>query len=129
MFDKHMLVEDGFQNEAVGGKVVGYSLISRLPYYRGLGLSMVEDIALTVDGVKVPRDHISFSVRGRTWRLDELETEYGDRWNFGEKAKVSVKHPGGLEPGKHRVEMTQRMRISYLPFVPMTSCTKELVLE
>lgn len=128
MFDKHILCDDGFHNEQVEGKVTGFSLHARLPYYRGLGLSMIEDIAVTVDGAKVSRDHISFSVRGRTWTLDQMETEYADRWNFGERAKLTVKHPGGLEPGKHTIEMSQRMRISYLPFVPVTSCTKELVL-
>ena len=128
MFDNHMICEDGFENVVENGEVVGFSILARLPYYRGLGLSMVEDIALTVDGEPMPRESIHFSVRGRSWTLDEMETVYDDRWNFGEKARVTVMRPGGLPPGPHTVQLSERMRISYLPFVPTTRCTKQLVL-
>ena len=128
MFDKHMICTDGFRNVLRDGRPVGYSLQARLPYYRGLGLSMVEDIAITLDGEKVPRGDIRFSVRGRTWSLDEMESVYDDRWNFGEKATITVLKPGGLKPGRHRIELAERLRISYLPFVPTTKDTKELEL-
>jgi hypothetical protein len=129
MFDQHIICDDGFRNVESDGAIIGFALLARLPYYRGLGLSMIEDLALTVDGEKVPRDAIRFSVRGRTWTLDEMETEYGDRWNFGEKAELTVLRPDGLAPGKHVVHLAERMRISYLPFVPTTSTTKELELK
>ena len=129
MFDHHIICDDGFRNVEKDGAVIGFTLLARLPYYRGLGLSMIEDIAVTVDGEKMPRDSIRFSVRGRSWTLDEMETEYGDRWNFGEKAEVTVLHPGGLTPGKHKIQLAERMRISYLPFVPTTSTIKELEIK
>ena len=47
-------------------------------------------------------------MRGRTWTLDQMETEYGDRWNFGEKARVTVQKAGGLAPGRHRIELGVR---------------------
>jgi hypothetical protein len=128
MFDKHMICTDGFENVVEDGEVVGFALVARLPYYRGLGLSMVEDIALQVDGEAVARDAIRFSVRGRSWSLAEMETCYDDRWNFGEKARLVVKRPGGLAPGEHRVELAERLRISYLPFVPTTRDAKVLTL-
>ena len=31
-----------------------------------------------------------------------METEYIDRWNFGEKALITVLRAGGLPPGKPR---------------------------
>jgi hypothetical protein len=126
MFDKHMICDEGFENVLENGKAIGFKLLARLPYYRGLGLSMVEDIAVSVDGEAMPRASIRFSVRGRSWTLDEMETVYDDRWNFGEKASVFVAKPGGLARGKHRVELAERLRISYLPFVPTTKTTKEL---
>lgn len=128
MFDDKMICTEGFENIVENGCTLGYAILARLPYYRGLGLSMVEDIALTVDGEAVPRDHIRFSVRGRTWTLAEMETEYHDRWNFGEKARISVLKPGGLAVGKHKIELAERLRISYLPFVPTTRDAKELAL-
>ena len=123
MFDNKMIVEDSLR--ATGE---GFSFEARLPYYRGLGLSMIEDVAVVLDGEPVPREDITLTLRGRTWTLDELETEYGDRWNFGEKATVGVRRPGGLTPGEHRIELAERMRISYLPFVPTTKDTKTLKL-
>jgi hypothetical protein len=55
-----------------------------------------------------------------------METEYGDRWNFGEKAKVVVRRAKPLARGKHRIELAERLRISYLPFVPTTRDAKDL---
>jgi hypothetical protein len=71
---------------------------------------------------------VRFTVRGKTWTLDELETTYGERWEFGEVADVSVCQAGGLAPGKHSVTAAVQLRISYLPWSPVTSCTTELFI-
>jgi len=129
MFDNKMICTEGFENILQQDRTVGFAILARLPYYRGLGLSMVEDISLSVDGEAVPRENIRFTVRGRTWTLAEMETEYKDRWNFGEKALISALKPGGLAAGTHKIELAERLRISYLPFVPTTKDSKELVLK
>ncbi|NIA52368.1 hypothetical protein HAV22_01700 [Massilia sp. TW-1] len=125
MYDKHIIYPDSLHNEeeADGAR---WHVGVRLPYYRGQVLSAVEDIALTVDGAKVPREDVRFTVRGKTWTLDELETTYDDRWEFGEVAEVSV--PGRLASGKHTVTAAVQLRISYLPWSPVTSCTTELAV-
>jgi Domain of unknown function (DUF6379) len=125
MFDNKIIVPNSLETLDDGQ---GFAVQARLPYYRGLGLSMIEDIAVTVDGEAIPRKDIRFSVRGNSWTLDEMETEYGDRWNFGEKARVIVNKPGGLAKGEHEVEVGVRMRISYLPFTPTTTDRKVLQL-
>ncbi|MCX7676300.1 MAG: DUF6379 domain-containing protein [Alteraurantiacibacter sp.] len=122
MMDNKMIVEGSLQ--AVEG---GFSFLGRLPYYRGLGLSMIEDIEVTVDGERVARENIRFSVRGKTYTLDEMETVYDDRWNFGEKATIIALN-GGLSPGQHTIGFAVRMRISYLPMVPTTRDSKEMLL-
>jgi hypothetical protein len=71
---------------------------------------------------------VRFSVRGKTYTLDEMESVYDDRWNIGEKARIIALKPGGLAPGRHKIEFGVRMRVSYLPFVPTTKDTKELAL-
>lgn len=124
MFDNKMIVDDSLK-----ATDNGFSIEARLPYYRGLGLSMIENVAVSVDGEAVPREDISVTLRGRTWTLDEMESEYGDRWNFGEKAVVGVKRAGGLAAGEHRIELAETMRISYLPFVPTTKDAKTLTLR
>jgi hypothetical protein len=129
MMDKHMICTDGFENVVENGQVTGFALLARLPYYRGLGLSMVEDIAVTVDGQAAACDAIRLELRGRSWSLAEMETCYDEKWNFGEKARVIVQRPGGLAPGEHRIELAERLRVSYLPFVPTTRDAKVLSLS
>ena len=129
MFDKHMICEEDFVNVFEGDKVIGFSFLARLPYYRGLGLSMVEDVGVTIDGHVIPPKDIRLSFRGRTWTLDEMETEYNDRWNFGEKARVTGLLPGGLAVGPHEIELSERLRISYLPFIPTTKAKKTVQLQ
>ena len=120
MYDKHIIYPDSLRNDGDAGWRVGV----RLPYYRGQVLSAVEDIALTVDGEKVPRADVRFTVRGKTWTLDQLETTYDERWEFGEVAEVSVVQASGLAAGAHEVEVGVQLRISYLPWSPVTTCKR-----
>ncbi len=126
MFDNKVIIENSLRNLTADDGFEGFEVKARLPYYRGLGLSMVEDIAVSVDGEEVASDDVRFSARGKTWTLKEMETEYGDRWNFGEKAAVQVVRKGGLASGEHAISVAIRMRVSYLPFVPTTKDTKTL---
>ncbi len=128
MMDNKMICVDGFENVVEGGETTGFAFLGRLPYYRGLGLSMIEDIAVTVDGEPVRREDVRFTVHGNRYTLDEMETVYDDRWNSGETATIGVMRAGGLKPGRHRIEFAVRMRVSYLPFVPTTKDAKELDL-
>ena len=128
MFEKYMICEDGFRNVGDASSPSGFQLQLRLPYYRGLGLSMVEDVAVTVDGEPVARSDIRLRLRDRSWSLDELENEFVERWEFGEKAIVEVRKPGGLSPGQHQVEATEKLRISYLPWTSEHKAQKELTL-
>ncbi len=123
MFDNKMIVDESLQ--AIDG---GFRILAKLPYYRGLGLSMVEDIAVSIDGNSMPRNSIIFSVRGNEWTLDEMEVEYGDRWNFGEQAEIKIRHSEPLKTGNHEVSLAIRMRVSYLPFTPTTAYTKTMTL-
>ena len=41
MFDKYIIVEDGFRNVVEGGEVRGFQVKARLPYYRGLATVLV----------------------------------------------------------------------------------------
>ena len=129
MFDHYMICIDSFRNTVENGQVTGFEFGARLPYYRGLGLSMVEDIAIKVDGTVIPREDILFLVRGKSWTLAELENEGEERWEMGEVATLRVRKPGGLSNGKHQLELAEQMRISYLPFSPVTRDQKEITLN
>jgi hypothetical protein len=121
MYDKHIIYPNSLGNLADGS---GFTLGVRLPYYRGQPLSVVEDIAVKVDGEAVPREQVRFSVRGKTWTLDQLEENTTERWEFGEVAEVSVLRPQGLASGEHEVAVGVQLRISYLPWSPVTNCTR-----
>ena len=129
MFDKYMIVEDGVKNVVQNGEVTGFQFGARLPYYQGLGVSMIEDLAITVDGDAVPRAAISVTLDGKTYTLDEMESEPHGRWEFGEIGTVTVQHPGGLAPGDHTITMVAYLRISYLPFILTGEDSKTLTLE
>jgi hypothetical protein len=47
---------------------------------------------------------------------------------MGEIATLRVRKDGGLAPGLHRIELAEALRISYLPFIPITKDAKELRL-
>ena len=129
MFDKYIIVEDTLRNVAEGGDVTGFQLGVRLPYYRGLGLSMVEDVEVTVDGETAPAEAVSLTVHGNTYRLTELPGIFDDRWEMGEVAIVSVAKAGGLAGGEHAVSVRERLRISYMPVPGGGADHKTLALQ
>lgn len=128
MFDKYMICESGFQNRQTAGEVSGFEFGARLPYYRGLGLSMVENIEVSVDGQAVPRERLRLKLRECIYTLTELETAYEEVWEMGEVAHIQVLHPGGLNPGQHTIELAETLRISYMPFPITGRDTKTLTL-
>lgn len=129
MFDKYIIVEDTLQNILKGDDVTGFQLGVRLPYYRGLGLSMVEDVEVTVNGETAPAESVSLTVHGNTYRLSQLPGIFDDRWEMGEVATVSVEKAGGLAPGQHTVAVRERLRISYMPVPGGGADQKTLALQ
>ena len=111
MFDKYMICEHDFQNVEETGETIGFQFKARLPYYRGLGLSMVEDLAVTVDMHRYPRESLQITLHGNTYSLDEMEEEYEDRWEFGEEATVTVLKPGGLADGLYKIQLEKTHNI------------------
>lgn len=126
MFDRYMICEETVRNIAKDNRIAGFEFGARLPYYRGLGLSMVEVVAVTVDGERIARDQIRLTVGPKTYTLDQLETEYQAVWEMGDIAIVTVLKDGGLKAGEHELELTEQLRISYMPF-PITGKDAKVV--
>ena len=110
MFDRFMIVEDSLRRTGDG-----FEFDIRIPYYRGIALSMIEALEVTVDGQTVPRDAVTFVLRGKGLSHDELEQDAQTRWEFGEPATLRVAWPGGLDRGEHAIGQATQLRISYLP--------------
>jgi hypothetical protein len=113
VFDQYIVCEEGFRARDDGrpGGVVEV----RMPYYRGLGLSMVEAVDLTLDGVPVPSSRTTFTVHGNTYPFDRLPEVLDDRWEMGECAELAFETDEPLAPGEHDVAVSVRLRISYMP--------------
>ncbi|HEU4903595.1 MAG TPA: DUF6379 domain-containing protein [Flavisolibacter sp.] len=128
MFEQYMIVENEVANIVENGKVTGFKFGARLPYYRGIALSLVEEIIVKVDGEEVPKEAIKFSAHGNTYTLQQMETETEDRWNMGEVAHILVEKEGGLPKGEHTIFLMLNMRIAYLPFPSIRKAEKKIVL-
>jgi hypothetical protein len=113
VFDKYIVCEDSLRttDESRTSAVVGV----RMPYYRGLGLSMVEGVDLVVDGTEVPAAATTFTVHGHTYPMTALPSVLDDRWEMGERAEVGFTLAEPLAPGDHEVTAVVRLRISYMP--------------
>ncbi|WP_439605070.1 C-glycoside deglycosidase beta subunit domain-containing protein [Shinella sp.] len=128
MFDKYLIVDDSLRNVGPADAPNGFAFEAKLGYYRGLGLSMVEALDVTVDGEAIPREAIRFDEGNGPLSLDEMETAFDRRWPFGASATITVEHSGGLAPGEHKLEFLQRLRVSYMPFPSINSDAKTLTV-
>ena len=129
MFDKYLIGENEFRNVVEDGKTTGFQIEVRIAYYRGLILSMVEGFEICVDGREFPRESNLFTLRGRTFTYQQLETEYDERWEMGEVALLTVPLPEGLSAGKHEVIVVEYLRVSYVPVITTGQDKKTLALE
>lgn len=108
---------DGFKNTEKEGKVIGFQFDMKIQYYRGITLSIIRNIEVTVDGVEYPREAVRFTVNGETFSLEEMRTVITNRWLFGQYATVTVLTEGGLKKGKHHIKCTQTIAPSYMPCI------------
>lgn len=128
MYDNYMIVGEEFKNVIEDGKVIGFQLGMRLPYYRGIVLSLVGKTGLTVDGETIPGELMTVTISGKTFPLSELENEPVVKWEFGDVGILTVKKPGGLPPGEHTLSLHQHLKISYVPVGFSGADTKVLTL-
>ncbi len=120
MFDNNVFIENTCKNTVENGKNVGYELQTHITYYRGIPLSMVNNIRVIVDGEEAPRNDIRCSVDGGEYwfTLDEMKTVVGHKWEYGEPMTVRVLKDGGLSSGSHEVQLIVIVRTAYIP-VPL----------
>jgi Domain of unknown function (DUF6379) len=113
VFDKYIIVGEDFKNVTRNGEATGFQLGVRIPYYRGIQVSQIDDLELTVDSESIPRDRIRVTLHGNTYTLDQFLTVENDRWEFGEVGIVTIDQPGGLKPGEHTLSLAPYLRIGY----------------
>jgi len=115
MFNKYMILTREFRNVSEGGQPMGFQVKIRIPYYRGVRLSLIDTVQLTVDGEEFPVNDMTFTTGGRTYTFQELGKVTDTEWFFGDPATLTVKKPGGLATGMHTVQLGIVIRKSYIP--------------
>jgi hypothetical protein len=128
MFDKYLINTASVRNTGAAEAPDGFAFEAKLGYYRGLGLSMIEELTVTVDGEELPREAVRFDEGKGPLSLEEMETAYDRRWNFGTEATILVARAGGLVPGEHEIALRQKLRVSYLPFPAFNNDRKTVSL-
>ena len=128
MFDKYIIDPATVANTGPADAPTGFSFTTKLGYYRGLGLSMIEDLKVSIDGEALPREAITFDEGQGALTLDEMETAFDRRWAFGAPATITVALPGGFPKGEHKLSLQQRLRISYMPFPSFNNDEKVISL-
>lgn len=123
-----MIVETDVQHVVEDG-TTRFRFGARLPYYRGIYVSLIDDIGVTIDGKTVHRDDLRLTVHGNTYSLAELEEEADDRWNMGEVAHISFPTSTGLTPGEHRLGLMLNLRIAYMPFPSIRKSEKTITIS
>lgn len=128
MFDQYLICEDGFRNViSETGHIEGFELKIRIPYYRGVPLSLIDEIRVTVGGETFTNDSIRFTVASGSYMMSEMTTVGDRRWNFDEAATLKIYKPGGLLYIDHLVEVDIAIRAPYGIF--HGRCKKVLTLE
>jgi hypothetical protein len=114
MAERNIIQSSGFAN--IGDPLwrTGFTVRLRQPNYRGLMLSLIEGIDLTVDGETYPAQTNSIIIRGEAYCYAAM-AESSARWNVGECLQVNALKVAGLAEGVHEVSCTLRLRHPYFP--------------
>ena len=116
-FGNSIVVDQGFKNIGLKNAYEGFQVRVRISYYRGIVLSILDGYDIEVDGEHFGNENISFSLDNETFIPAKELGKYTDtRWEFGDKAYLHIKKPGGLARGRHKVKVTQKIAVPYLPF-------------
>ena len=116
LLERDLIQSAGFRNVTNGGRVTGFQFRLRMPSYRGMAASLIDGVAVRVDGlVDVGPDVPLWTLGGRTYTLQQLWESDGVRWPLEEAALITVPLDGGLPQGVHELTVELRLRMSYIP--------------
>jgi sugar phosphate isomerase/epimerase len=115
MLEYGIIQTRGFTNVVEDGRVTGFSVLLRMPNYRGAWGSLLDGAEVTVDGQAFPREATRWTLGGRTYTLAELQASSGVHWDLDQPATITVSLEGGLSAGVHDVAVTVLLRSPYIP--------------
>lgn len=113
--EKQVIQSVGFRNITEDGKVTGFQLKVRLPYYRGVYLSQIKPGHLIVDGESFGEEEILWRINGEDYSYADMRKDWHTHWHPMEPATLIVKKPGGLKQGYHDLTLGFCCSHSYMP--------------
>jgi hypothetical protein len=129
MFENYMLLNRGFQNVRQGNEIIGFQILVKIAYYRGVVLPIIGDFQVTVDGEKFGVDKMKVTVGRHTYAFAETVNAETVRWEFGKPLTITVLKPGGLKSGLHEIFFLQNIKPSYMgERGRISSVTKKMTL-
>jgi len=96
------------------GNRIGVEIEMHIPYYRGIALSLLDDLYVKFNDTVFEKEKLVLTIDGLSYTWPQIETVSTMRWEYGTKAKVFVPADNGFEPTRTvRVELGCAIRISY----------------
>lgn len=113
--EREMIQSVGFRNIKEDGKITGFQMKIRLPYYRGIFLSQLRPGTLFVDGERFEKEEIIWNIDGEDYTYEEMKSDYKTHWAVTKPAVIKVKKAGGLSQGYHDLVYGFCFTSSYMP--------------
>ena len=116
--NEEIIKKKTFRSYYVNGKKSGFEFDVQLAYYRGQYLSCIEQLEVWLDGVQMPEEAITFDINGKEMPVHRIKWAVTEFWSQVAPAEIRVIRPGGIEPGKHELELKLMLRIPYMQIGP-----------
>ncbi|OZB89164.1 MAG: hypothetical protein B7X41_04275 [Microbacterium sp. 14-71-5] len=110
-----VLRTDALRELRLNQEVVGFSLDIGLNYYRGLPLSAVEKLEITVDGELLSPHLMLVELNEKLFMPEQLALAWTEFWGIKRDLHVKVFN-GGLADGEHEVAVRLDLRNVYMQF-------------
>ena len=81
--EREVIQSVGFRNIKEDGKITGFQMKIRLPYYRGIFLSQLRPGTLFVDGERFEKEEIIWNIDGEDYSYEEMKSDYKTRFPVG----------------------------------------------
>lgn len=104
------LMPNSLSNKDICGACTGYQFRLNNLSYRGVWISTIEDLTLTVDNQPVPKCDMSLKIGNFSCSIDELKNNSDVFWCCEDECYIIVNKVGGLSKGEHLFELTLAKR-------------------
>jgi hypothetical protein len=102
----------------------GLAIALTVPWYRSLWLSSVSDIAVAIEGRRIPADHLHAELGDRSFGIDELAAQWDVLWFIQDRLVVVVALDQPVAEGHTLdVEVTVDLRLPYMQIAPQKYVT------